>query len=138
MGNLPLIAFKQASSGPKLKVKGAAARGIIGFALKLATEQLDSDCVLIMRRLARFVDLLDSEGMFLSESARVELPQLGMRLCKTYAKLATKALGIIRRLGSHRQSCICSNTYANGNPFIFSPRLCWRYNEKDLVGQLTY
>ena len=89
-----------------------------------------------MRCLARFVNLLDSEGMFLSESARVELPQLGMRLCKTYTKLATKALRENRKAWKPSPKLHMFQHLCEWQGLIVNPRFCWCYSDEDLVGQL--
>jgi hypothetical protein len=135
-GKLTADRIQTSKMWPKLKVKGAAARGIIGFALKLATEHFDSNCVLVMRLLARFVELLDSEGMLLSESARMELPQLGMRLCETFTKLARQAIGEGRKVWKPSPKLHMFQHLCEWQGLIFNPRFSWCYSDEDLVGQL--
>ena len=77
---------------PKLRAKGNATRHTAKFALHVATLFLDKRRQLICQMMLRFYDLLDEEGHFLSDSAKLELPILGRRLCGLYNVLACEAV----------------------------------------------
>ena len=122
---------------PKLKAKGAAARHLAPFALQLARSYLSPRIVALCECLVRFYNLIEAEGMFLSESAKVEMPILGQTLCELYSTLAIEAFERNERvwkitpklhLTQHLLEWQC--LYA-GNP-----RFYWAYADEDLIGQM--
>jgi hypothetical protein len=94
-GDLTIERLRTSNSWPKLKAKAAATRHVAAFALDLASRFLDRRRVLLCKMLCRFYDILESEGQFLSDSAKAELPGLGRRLCELYCSLSAQYLAMV-------------------------------------------
>ena len=80
-GRLTAERIKTSNGWPKLKGKGAAVHHIAPCALNLAIEHdigsaHDRRRVAVCQCLVKFYDLLASEGMFMSDRARAEIPEV--------------------------------------------------------------
>ena len=86
-----------------MKAKAAITRHLATFALELAIEHdsgspHDRRRVGVAQCLVNFYDIINYEGMFLSEKAQTELPEIGRTLCVLYGQLSKEASGEAVRL----------------------------------------
>ena len=91
-GKLTKERVKTSKGWLKLKAKAAQTRHLAPFALALAREHLEPRRIAICQLLCTFHAMLDEEGMFLSEEAKIRMPILGQRMCGLYAQLSSAAL----------------------------------------------
>ena len=135
-GKLTEDRIRTSGDWPKLKSKAAPIRSLAPFAVALAEAFLGADQVLVARQLVRFYEIIDSNGLFLTDDAKAEIKVVGSRLCRTYAKLATDAVAA----GQKRWKCtpklhlflhLCEYDVELGNP-----RYYWCYADEDMVGQM--
>ena len=109
---------------------------IAKFALFLAKEHLDADCILVAELLVEFYDVLDRNGHFFPAAEKLEIQRIGSKLCRTYATLAVKAVVDGVRLWKatpklHLFLHLCEWDVDMGNPRFF-----WCYADEDMVGQM--
>ena len=136
-GKLTVDRLRTTGGWPKLKSKAAAARHLVPFAVGLARLHLDERRLALCRLLERFYVILNHEGQFLSDHAKVELPRLGLRLCVLFSQLASEAAMSRQKLWKtspklHLFQHVCEwQSIESGNP-----RFYWCYADEDLVGQL--
>ena len=85
----------------------------------------------------RFYELLDEEGQFLSDSAKLELPILGRRLCGLYNVLACEAcVAMEKRWKSSPKMHVFLHVCEWQGPELGNPKYYWAYADEDLVGQV--
>jgi len=106
------------------------------FALELAEDNLDEEIILLASSLVEFYDVLDGNGLFLTDAAKLDIQRIGSTLCRTYAKLAAKAATNRQKLWKatpklHLFQHLCEWDIDMGNPRFF-----WCYADEDLVGQM--
>ena len=136
-GKLTVDRLRTTGGWPKLKSKAAAARHLVPFAVGLARLHLDERRLALCLLLERFYVILNHEGQFLSDHAKVELPRLGLRLCVLFSQLASEAAMSRQKLWKtspklHLFQHVCEwQSIESGNP-----RFYWCYADEDLVGQL--
>ena len=121
---------------PKLKSKAAPIRDLAPFAVVLAQEFLDESRTDVARRLVRFYEIIDGNGLFLTDIAKAEIKIVGNRLCQGYAKLAASHAAANLKLWKctpklHLFLHICEWDVELGNP-----RFYWTYADEDMVGQM--
>ena len=109
---------------------------VANFALTLAREHLDADVILVIDLLVQFYNVLDRNGMFLTDAAKQDIQRIGSKLCRTYAKLASEAAASREKLWKatpklHLFFHLCEWDVEYGNPRFF-----WCYADEDLVGQM--
>ena len=109
---------------------------VANFALSLAQEYLDADVILVVELLVQFYNVLDRNGLFLTEDSKKEVQRIGSKLCRTYAKLASEAVANREKLWKttpklHLFLHLCEWDVGYGNPRFF-----WCYSNEDLVGQM--
>ena len=80
-GKLTAERTRTSNGWPKLKGKGAAVRHLAPYVLSLAIEHdtgsaHDRRRVAVCQYLVKFYDLLACEGMFMSDRARAEMPEV--------------------------------------------------------------
>ena len=135
-GHITQERVRTSKDWPKLKSKGAPMHPMARFALELAEEHLSEEIILLASLLVEFYDLLDENGLFLSDVAKQDLRRIGSKLCRTYAKLAAKAATDRQKLWKatpklHLFLHLCEWDSDMGNPRFF-----WCYADEDLVGQM--
>ena len=136
-GKMQIERLRTSKGWPKLKAKAAATRHLAQFALELAERHLDQPRIFVCRLLCRFYQILESEGQFLTASAKEELPGLGRRLGELYCRLAQDALARKVRMWKvspklHLFIHLCEwQAIELGNPTFY-----WVYSDEDLVGQM--
>ena len=88
--------------------------------------------------LINFYNIIHAEGMFMSEAARRDLPEIGTRLCSLYGQLSAEASSTERKLWTFPPpthnlfSHLCEwHALEAGNP-----RFYWVYADEDLVGKM--
>jgi hypothetical protein len=85
----------------------------------------------------RFYTIIDTEGQFLSEAAKIELPRLSRLLCKLYSELSTAAYERGVRMWKFPpeihlfQHLLEYMALYQGNPKYY-----WTYQDEDLVGAM--
>ena len=95
-GVLTLERVRTSGAWPKLKAKAAATRHVVKFCIFLMEtfgdgSENDNNVLNIVKLLQRFYDILDFEGQFLSDAAKVELPLLSKTLANLYAMMSMQA-----------------------------------------------
>ena len=141
-GKLSLDRIKTSGGWPKLKAKAAATRHLAPFALGLAIEHdtgspRDRRRVAVAQLLINCYNIIHDEGMFMSEAARRDLPEIGRRLCSIYGQLSAEASSAERKRWRfspkhHLFQHLCEwQGPEDGNPRFF-----WVYFDEDLVGKI--
>ena len=139
-GPLSVDKLRNASKSAKLKAKAAATRHVAKFALLLmqtfGTNSLeDRLALLVAQHLCEFYEILNSESMFLSESARKRIPTVGQQLAYAFMKLSSLAEDANQKLWRmvpklHLWEHLTEwQALYHGNPRYF-----WTYGDEDLVG----
>lgn len=137
-GKLTKERVRTSGKWPKLKAKAAQTRHLAPFARELAEEFLDVRCQALCQLLCRFYEVLASQGMFLDEDAKLELPQVGRRLCGLYAQLSRESF----QAGSKRWKMtpkvhLMLHLCEDQAPSVGNPKFYWVYADEDLVGQMV-
>ena len=91
---------------------------------------------MVARQLVRFYEILDGNGLFLTDAAKTEIAQVGSRLCRGFAKLSTSSAAAGKKLWKctpklHLFLHMCDWDIELGNP-----RFYWAYSDEDMVGQM--
>jgi hypothetical protein len=139
---LTLERVRTSGAWPKLKAKAAATRHVVKFCIFLMEtfgdgSDGDNDVLNIVRMLQRFYDILDFEGQFLSDAAKLELPLLSRTLVGLYAKLSREAFDNGYRMWKmqpkvHLFQHLCEYmAIYQGNPKYY-----WTYQDESLVGDM--
>ena len=134
-GKLAQDKIRTSGGWPKLKSQAAPIRSLAKFAVELAEEHLDESRSMVARQLVRFYEILDENGLFLSDAASVEIAQVGNRLCKGFATLSANCVAAGQKLWKctpklHLFLHMCEWDVELGNP-----RSYWTYSDEDMVGQ---
>ena len=98
-GALTLERVRTSRGWPKLKCKGATARSMVRYALQLVQthgchtpggENYREDQLMLglVQYLCRFYEIIFTESIYLSMSAKEELPQLGQMFAQMYTTLS--------------------------------------------------
>ena len=121
---------------PKLKSKAAPVRSLAQFAVDLAEEHLDESRAVVARQLVRFYEILNENGLFLTDAAKTEIAQVGSRLCRRFAALSSSSVDAGIKLWKctpklHLFLHMCEWDIEFGNPRYF-----WTYSDEDMVGQM--
>ena len=112
-GKLTKDRIKPDGQWPKLKSQAAPMHYLAKFALELAKEHLDDDCILVCDLLVQFYELLQYPGMFFNDAQKLRCQTIGFELCCAYAKVAAAAIANRKNFGRARRRsisfCICAN-----------------------------
>ena len=139
-GKLSVERLRTKGGWPKLKAKAAATRHLAAYAVHLAqtfgtSAGEDRKILGVCQMLREFYNALDSESQFLSPSAKLDVPKLGIRLVALYTSLATDAQRKGLKLWKlqpklHLFLHLCEvQAITHGNP-----RYYWTYADEDLMG----
>ena len=91
-GKLTEARLKSASGFAKLKAKGASVRSLMAFALDLARrESLNERIIGLISYLAEFYQIMNSQGIFLDESAVERMQFIVHMFCNLYTDLSADA-----------------------------------------------
>jgi hypothetical protein len=97
----------------------------------------DNDVLNLCLMMQRFYDILDHESQFLSDGAKIELPELSRTLAGLYAKLSREAYDngvkmwkMMPKLHLFQHLCEYMALF-QGNPRYF-----WTYQDESLVGDM--
>ena len=128
--------IRTSADWPKLKSKAAPIRTLAPFAVALAEEFLAPDVAYLARQLVRFYEIIDCNGLFLTDDAKAEIKIVGSRLCRAYGKLAASAVAANQKMWKctpklHLFLHLCEYDVELGNPRYF-----WCYADEDMVGQM--
>ena len=121
LGKLNFERIKTSGIWPKLKAKADATRHLSLFALELAIE-FDSGSPHDRRRvgvaqcLHEFYESIGAGGMFLSDDAKIRLPQNGRTLCDLYSQLSAEASAAGKRLWKFSPKHHLFYIFASGKP----------------------
>jgi len=119
-GKLTIARVRTDKGWPKLKAKGAATRHLAEFALVIAKKYLGTSTrerkeLAVIQCLVNFYRIISSEGMYLSDEAKRELPKVGNRLCALYGNLARDIFTLGQKFWKMTPPrCIFPNTCASG------------------------
>ena len=134
-GKLTEAKVRAPGKWPKLASQAAPVRCLARFALELAEEYLDEDRQIVARQLVRFYEILDGNGLFLTDAAKTEIAKVGSKLCRTFAKLSSVVASGIKAWKCtpklHLFLHMCEWDIELGNP-----RFYWTYADEDMVGQM--
>lgn len=142
-GKLTVERIRTTKGWPKLKAKAAATRHLAKFALVLASRYGGSSAhdrrrVAICQMLVRFYELVDGEGMFLSEAAKAEIPDLGKHFGVLYSHLATEAaVNGVRFWKMSPKLHLFIHLCEWQSVDVGNPRFYWTYADEDLVGHMV-
>jgi hypothetical protein len=138
-GELNFSRIKTSGDWPKLKAKAAATRHIIRYAVVLATRH-NSGTTHDKRRLAictllqRFYAILENEGRYVSDAAKIELPKLAQTLIQLYHLLSKEALGMRLRRWKMPQKFHMFQHLCEIQIVLFgNARFYWTYTDEDLM-----
>ena len=141
-GELTIVRIKTSNDWPKLKSKATQLRCLSRFALELARKhdsgsQHDRRRSGVAQLLVRFYEIVEQEGLFLSDAAVREIKSIGKDLPMLYIALASEAALKQQRLWKaqpkmHLFQHLCEWQV----PMKLNPRIYWTYADEDLVGKL--
>ena len=100
-GKLTIERIRSSKGWPKLKAKAACTRHLAAYAVHLAQRfgtAEDRPVMAVCQDLLRLYQILDSEPMFLSPSAKLAISKVGTRLATLYSSLAQSALESRQRM----------------------------------------
>ena len=140
-GELTFERIKTKGEWPKLKAKAANTRHISRFALRLCQEfnsgsAHDMRRLGVMQQLVRFYDIVETEGRFLTETARSELPVIAESLLTMYGALSREALASRVRCWKMTQKFHMFQ-HCCDRP-ILNPRVGWTYADEDLQNLIKH
>ena len=132
---------------PKLKAQAAATRHLAAYALYLVVEFSTPDddewgthdqlALGLVQLLNRFYELLNSESMFMSDSSRVEIVELGLMVASLYSRLSSMCFGWgIKLWKTQPKLHLFEHLCEDQAPLQGNPRYWWTYGDEDLVGIL--
>jgi len=143
-GKLTIARVRTDKGWPKLKAKGAATRHLAEFALVIAKKYLGTSTrerkeLAVIQCLVNFYRIISSEGMYLSDEAKRELPKVGNRLCALYGSLAREMFTLGQKFWKmnpkmHLFLHLCEWVVPE---LGLNPRQYWCYADEDVVGQLV-
>jgi hypothetical protein len=141
-GKLTVERIRTKAGWPKLKAKAAQTRCLSRYALELMQKfgdksDHDRKVTAVCQLLVRFYDLMDAESMFLGESARKEMPNIGFRLGTLYSDLAAQAAAIGEKMWKTSPKLHIFVHLCEWQCLEFgNPRYYWCYADEDLVGSM--
>jgi hypothetical protein len=148
-GRLTVERIRTSGDWPKLKAKAAATRHLAAYALDLTlrfarvasldpfTSSHDQRSIAVCQLLVEFYDIIARESQYLSNAAKVRLPQLGNQLAAIYSQLATMCFNRSLRLWKTSPKLhLFLHLVLHQAPMIGNPRFWWTYGDEDLVGHM--
>ena len=140
-----LIPERLRTSGqwPKLKAKAACTRHLASYAVNVATRfnsgsPHDQRKLALAKLLEQFYSIVASEDMFLSETAKRELPRMGRQMMGLYSALSIEAAGKHERLWKMTPKFHCFQHLMEWQSVeVCNPRFYWVYADEDLMGHIS-
>ena len=125
-GTITLESLRTSAGWAKMRAKGAAARHLVPYALQLMEAHRDESsehkmALQIVRLLARFYDVLKSQGRFLSAACCEEMPRIGQELAILYGALSSLMVAVGTKRWKIAKHAPFRSFVRMGRPHLWEP-----------------